>query len=95
MGIKDGTPFPIDSSYNQKYVLTNPRPMSYRLQIQNLQVTDEAEYRCRVQVTLTNYKEDIRFLRIVGKNNLFIDHDIMLPSKSACVLRYNNKMKMF
>jgi limbic system-associated membrane protein len=50
-----------------RWALDRPSPTSWRLRIQNVQVTDEGMYMCRVQVVTQNYVVDQRELRVVQK----------------------------
>ena len=51
-----------------KYSIDLPSPTSWRLRIQNAQVTDEGVYICKVQVSNQNYAEASEELVIVGKS---------------------------
>jgi hypothetical protein len=50
-----------------KYNIDLPSPTSWRLRIQNAQVTDEGTYTCQVQISNQNYARAYEELVIVGK----------------------------
>ncbi|CAG5127980.1 unnamed protein product [Candidula unifasciata] len=50
-----------------RWALDKPSPTAWRLRIQNVQVTDEGLYVCKVQVVNQNYVPDQRELRVVQK----------------------------
>nr|KAI8746180.1 protein amalgam-like [Biomphalaria glabrata] len=50
-----------------RWAIDNPSPTTWRLRIQNVQLTDEGIYRCKVQVQSQNYVKMERELRVVMK----------------------------
>uniref|UniRef100_A0A0B7B2C0 Ig-like domain-containing protein n=1 Tax=Arion vulgaris TaxID=1028688 RepID=A0A0B7B2C0_9EUPU len=50
-----------------RWAVDTPSPTAVRLRIQNVQVTDEGLYICKVQVVTQNYIPDQRELRVVQK----------------------------
>jgi hypothetical protein len=56
-----------DSSDPYKYQLDHPSSISWRLKVQNVQVTDEGTYVCQVQIGMQKYAESIRTIRVTGK----------------------------
>lgn len=50
-----------------RWALDKPSPTAWRLRVQNVQVTDEGLYVCKVQVVNQNYVPDQRELRVVRK----------------------------
>ena len=66
-----------------KYSIDLPSPTSWRLRIQNAQVTDEGVYICKVQVSNQNYAEASEELVIVGKSLQLLDLGVQ---KNKCLI---------
>lgn len=55
-----------DSSDPFKYQIDQPSPNAWRLRVQNFQLSDEANYECRVQVGDKNFIQARRHLIATG-----------------------------
>ncbi|ESO89775.1 hypothetical protein LOTGIDRAFT_96129, partial [Lottia gigantea] len=75
-----------------KYSIDQPSPTSWRLRIQNAQVTDEGKYICRVQTGFLNYEKDFEYLRVIEKPqiaDLQTSSDIVAKQGDDIMLRCN------
>ncbi|XP_067677726.1 protein amalgam-like [Haliotis asinina] len=75
-----------------KYSLEKPSPTAWRLKIQNVQVTDEGRYTCRVQTGSQNYAwavKDIKVTEVPRISDLATSSDTTVKEGDSVMMRCN------